>query len=204
MLSSNQSLLLSVLLFALISSTISRSIIRMPSATSRRNIHADENYLYCDSWRLSVETNNAGSWSTIPSSCVSFVQDYMTGDRFISDSETVVADSLAFALTVGIVGDGKDAWIFDVDDTLLSNLPYYQDNGWGSEPYNHTAYYEWVDLANAPAIPPSSFLFKELKKLGFTIFLLTGRDEFQRRRIFRLGKAYLEAGIRPGQKGCSL
>jgi FMN phosphatase YigB (HAD superfamily) len=28
-------------------------------------------------------------------------------------------------------GDGKDAWIFDVDDTLLSTIPYYKKHGFG-------------------------------------------------------------------------
>lgn len=39
---------------------------------------------------------------------------------------------------------------------------------------------EWVYLAEAPALPASLTLYKELQQLGFTIFLLTGRDESQR------------------------
>lgn len=37
-----------------------------------------------------------------------------------------------------------------------------------------------MDLAEAPALPASLTLYKELKQLGFKIFLLTGRSEFQR------------------------
>lgn len=37
-----------------------------------------------------------------------------------------------------------------------------------------------MDLAEAPALPASLRLYKELEELGFTIILLTGRDESQR------------------------
>lgn len=37
-----------------------------------------------------------------------------------------------------------------------------------------------MDLAEAPALPASLSLYKELKQLGFKIFLLTGRSEYQR------------------------
>ncbi|XP_038696865.1 acid phosphatase 1-like [Tripterygium wilfordii] len=178
--SSNQSLLFSVTLFALISSTISRSIIQMP-IPSHRNIHADDEDLLCDSWRLSVETNNMGSWSTVPPDCVTNVKDYMTGERYNMDTLWVTWISLSFAGDLKLAGDGKDAWILGVDDALLSNLPYYQDHGYGSESFNETSYNEWVDLANAPAVPSSPFLYWMLQRYGFTIFLLSGRDEFQRK-----------------------
>ncbi|PPS02671.1 hypothetical protein GOBAR_AA17980 [Gossypium barbadense] len=105
--------------------------IRLPTtATSvpRSNIDDD---LYCASWQLAVETNNAGSWAAIPSRCVPFVRAYMTGQRYASDCEVVANYSLAYASTVQIASDGKDAWVFDVDETLLTNLPYYRDHGFG-------------------------------------------------------------------------
>ncbi|XP_038698217.1 acid phosphatase 1 [Tripterygium wilfordii] len=174
--SSNQFLLLS-LLFTLISSVISQSIIRFPSD---RKIQADDDPLYCDSWRVSVETNNAGSWSVIPSGCVNFVKEYMKGSHYLSDSKVVACESLAFAKSLNITGDGKDAWVFDVDETLLSNLPYYEDHGFGSEIFDEGSFDDWVDLAKAPALPASLNLYKELKNLGFTLFVLTGRSEYQR------------------------
>ncbi|KAF4373047.1 hypothetical protein G4B88_008840 [Cannabis sativa] len=30
-----------------------------------------------------------------------------------------------------MVGNGKDLWIFDIDETLFSILPYYADHGYG-------------------------------------------------------------------------
>lgn len=49
-----------------------------------------------------------------------------------------------------------------------------------SEIFDESSFDEWVDMAEAPAITPSLRLYKELQELGFTIFLLTGRGEYQR------------------------
>lgn len=127
-----------------------------------------------------METNVAGPWRRIPSRCSSFVKNYMTGDPYISDSEAVADASLAFAKTVELSGDGKDAWVFDIDETLLSNVPYYADHGFGSEIFDENSFNAWVDLAEAPALPASLRLYRELELLGFKIILLTGRNEFQR------------------------
>lgn len=104
----------------------------------------------------------------------------MTRDRYSSDSAAVADQSLAFAKTVKVSNDRMDAWIFDIDETLLSNLPYYVNHGFGSEIFDEIAFDKWVNEAEAPAIPASLKLYKELQQLGFTIFLLTGRSEHQR------------------------
>lgn len=166
-------------LSAIASAAASQSLLRMVSEVSASG--DDDGYgLYCDSWRLSEETNNAGYWKTIPARCLQFVAEYMNGKHYASDSEVVAAESLAFAQTVQLVGDGKDVWIFDVDETLISNLPYYADNGYGSEDFNETAFDDWVNLAKAPALPASLTLYEELLGLGFQPVLLTGRIEDQR------------------------
>lgn len=99
-------------------------------SSSQRKVSRDDNQ-YCQSWRFTVETNNAGPWIRIPSRCSSFVKNYITGDPYTSDLEAVADASLAFAKTVKLSGDGKDAWVFDIDETLLSNIPYYADHGFG-------------------------------------------------------------------------
>ncbi|CAL5371211.1 unnamed protein product [Camellia sinensis] len=118
-----------------------------------------------ESWRFSVETNDAGIWTQVPSRCQDYVHDYITGVRYRSDSEMV-------AKTVEFAGNGKDAWVFDIDETLLSNLPYYAHHGFGSETFDEVSFDEWVDLAEAPALLASLKLYKELQEMGFTIFLL--------------------------------
>ncbi|XP_050215697.1 acid phosphatase 1-like [Mercurialis annua] len=173
--SSSSSISLTLLLFTFLPLTLSQSTIQIPAA---RKTWSKDDGLYCSSWRLSVETNNAGYWVKPPARCESYVEDYMTAERYLSDSEVVAADSISFAKSVNVTGDGKDAWVFDIDETLLSNLPYYEVRF--GQPYDEKSYDQWVNLAKAPALPSSLNLYKELKRLGFTIFLLTGRSEHQR------------------------
>ncbi|KAJ4789054.1 hypothetical protein LUZ62_021131 [Rhynchospora pubera] len=178
-------LLSSLLLLSLLASWASaKSILRSlpddPSlflSTGRSSSSDDQ---YCDSWRLSVETNNAGRWSTIPEKCVAFVQAYMEGEKYRSDSDVVAHDSINFAKDVTLAGDGKDIWVFDVDETLLSNAPYYASSGWGSNVFNETSFNDWVAQAKAPALPASIKMYNELLGLGFHMVLLTGRMELQR------------------------
>ncbi|KAM7519487.1 hypothetical protein LguiB_018449 [Lonicera macranthoides] len=175
------------LLLASLSTSTSQSIIQI-SSLHRRTFpggqrsflggRSSDDVLYCDSWRFAVETNDAGSWTQIPARCEGFVKDYMTGDKYSSDSEVVAESSLKFAKSVEVTG--KDAWFFDIDETLLSNLPYYAVHGFGAEIFDEKSFDEWVDMAEAPVLPASLRLYKELQRLGFTIFLLTGRVESQR------------------------
>ncbi|XP_059432484.1 acid phosphatase 1-like, partial [Corylus avellana] len=69
-------------------------------------------------------------------------------------------------------GDGKDAWIFDVDDTLLSTVPYYKKHGFGGEKLNSTSLEAWMKESKAPLK-----LFHEIKDGGFKIFLVSSRKE---------------------------
>ncbi|CAJ2636631.1 unnamed protein product [Trifolium pratense] len=138
-----------ILFFSWIVQISSESILKLPS---EKEISGE----YCDSWRLAVETNNVGSWNQIPANCVDSVAEYMIGERYKRDCDVVGKFSTEFAKRVAIGGDGRDAWVFDIDETLLSNVPYYQAVGFGLN------------------------LYRKLQDLGFTIFLLTGRSEHQR------------------------
>jgi hypothetical protein len=108
-------------------------VIREVTDAPAAGVSSDADALFCDSWRLSVETGNAGPWGAVPARCGAFVRGYMEGERYASDSALAAAESLAFAAPAVAAGDGgaKPAWVFDVDETLLSNAPYYAVNGWG-------------------------------------------------------------------------
>ncbi|CAM8960470.1 unnamed protein product [Rhodiola kirilowii] len=166
-------ILIALILLTLVSSTHSHSLLRM---RTDRKIHT----LYCESWRFAIETNDAGKWSTIPDRCIDSVKEYMDGDRYASDSDVVADYAIAFAKSVNVSEYGNDAWVFDIDETLLSNLPYYREHGFGAEPFDETSFDLWANSAVAPALPASLRLYNELSKLNFTIFLLTGRSENQR------------------------
>ncbi|KAF8083913.1 hypothetical protein N665_0746s0015 [Sinapis alba] len=167
--------LFAVLISPAISSRVLFSTKRPVDGESRSSVAS-----YFESWRLAVETNNAGTWKVVPSKYVSSLETYYNGGQFDKDYNVVASYALAFAKTVKIGGDGKDAWVFDVDETVLSNLEYYKANGYGSEPYNPKTFNEWVVQGTATGFDASLKLYKGLKKLGFSIILITGRDEAQR------------------------
>lgn len=99
-----------------------------------------------------------------------------SSDRYVSDTELVAGYALEFAKSVHITGDGKDSWVFDVDETLLNHLPYYHTFGFGTK-VPSTKLRNWLLRIKAPPLQASLTLYKKLQQLGFTIFILTGRPE---------------------------
>lgn len=60
------------------------------------------------------------------------MKKYVEGERYNSDFKVVSDFAITFAKSVNVSGNGKDAaWVFDIDETLLSNLPYYEEHGYG-------------------------------------------------------------------------
>ncbi|KAL6890130.1 hypothetical protein ACP4OV_008893 [Aristida adscensionis] len=79
-----------------------------------------------------------------------------------------------------IAGDGKEVWVFDIDETALSSLPYYATHGFGIRPFNATSFIEYVKLGTAPALPETQRLYKKLVSLGIRPVFLSGRPDSQR------------------------
>jgi hypothetical protein len=88
---------------------------------------------YCLTWRVMVEANNAKGWSAVPAQCVGYVRGYMASGQYYRDVGAVAEAAAAYAAQVAppAGGDGRDAWVVDVDDTCLSNQPYYQVKQFG-------------------------------------------------------------------------
>ncbi|GJU39291.1 acid phosphatase 1 [Tanacetum coccineum] len=122
-----------LILLTSLTTTISHRLIR---TTPQDHHHQSSGIIndedgYCKSWKFAIEANDAGTWTRVPEKCVKFVEEYMNGERYRSDSEVIASYALAFAKSVAVGNDGKDVWVFDIDETLLSNLPYYVDHGYG-------------------------------------------------------------------------
>ncbi|KAL7162548.1 hypothetical protein ACSBR2_042943 [Camellia fascicularis] len=135
--------------------------------------------LSCLSWRFGVEAHNIIDWKTVPRSCKKYIGHYMLGKQYRKDSKAVVDQALSYAQSLKLAGDGKDVWVFDIDETTLSNLPYYAHHGFGVELYNATSFSKWVNEGKALALPESLRLYKKLLSLKFRIVFLTGRPESQ-------------------------
>ncbi|OIW17193.1 hypothetical protein TanjilG_18148 [Lupinus angustifolius] len=134
----------------------------------------------CSSWRVGVEAHNIIEWKTIPQECEGYVGNYVLGDEYREDSKVVNREAYFYAKSIDVIKDGKNIWVFDIDETTLSNLPYYAHHGFGVEPYNATAFDEWVNLGIAPALPETQKLYNKLLSLGFKIVFLTGRPQSQK------------------------
>lgn len=134
----------------------------------------------CDSWRFAVETNTLRDWDTVPARCEKYVGNYMLGGHYRSDSRAVANEAIAYAEGLNLTGQGKEVWVFDVDETTLSNLPYYAKHGFGVEPYNWSTFGAYVKEANAPVLPETQRLYKRLQALGIKPVILTGRREDKR------------------------
>ncbi|RLN27671.1 hypothetical protein C2845_PM05G26180 [Panicum miliaceum] len=134
----------------------------------------------CDSWRLAVEAYNKRDWRTVPADCEGYVGHYMLGGHYRQDSRVVVDEAVAYAEGLKLGGKGKEVWVFDIDETSLSNLPYYATHGFGTKPYNATSFNAYVLEGSAPALPETQRLFRKLIALGIKPVFLTGRTEDQR------------------------
>lgn len=85
----------------------------------------------CLSWQFGVEANNVIGWKTVPKECEGYVGHYMLGSRYRKDSKVVTDEALLYAERLNLRKDGKNLWIFDIDETAVSNLPYYAHHGFG-------------------------------------------------------------------------
>nr|BAJ97988.1 predicted protein [Hordeum vulgare subsp. vulgare]BAK01226.1 predicted protein [Hordeum vulgare subsp. vulgare] len=150
-------------------------LIQLPTAADKGGDEAVE--LRCASWRTAGEANNLSPWAAVPPDCVPHVRAYLTGPAYRSDLDLVAREASAYARSAAASTGDAAAWVFDVDETLLSNLPYYAQHGYGLELFDHREFDRWVETGEAPAIPSSLRLYREVRDLGFKTFLLTGRSE---------------------------
>lgn len=136
---------------------------------------------YCESWRMNVELHNIKDYVVVPQECVAYVGKYITSTQYKVDSERTIDECILHLSNNCILeNDGKDAWIFDIDDTLLSTVPYYKDNGFGGNKPNVTSLEDWMSQGKGTALKHSLKLFNHLKSLGVQIFIVSSRREHLR------------------------
>ncbi|KAI3727286.1 hypothetical protein L1987_67099 [Smallanthus sonchifolius] len=131
----------------------------------------------CVTWRWAVETNNIKDFSNaIPDQCIDYIDSYMLGSQYRQDFKLVCDVAYEYAQGLNLTGDGKDLWVFDVDDTTLSCLPYFLEQGsW--ELNVHSSYAQWTAKGGLPVIREALDLYNKLIKLGFKIVFITGMHE---------------------------
>ncbi|CAL9064409.1 acid phosphatase 1 [Musa acuminata AAA Group] len=136
---------------------------------------------YCESWRMNAELNNIRGFEVVPGECVGYIGAYMTSTQYEVDVQLAAEESLLF-LTDSFQpsGDGKDAWIFDLDDVLLSTVPYFKMHDFGGTKTNRGSLEAWMREGNAPAIEHMLTLFYLIRGKGLKVFILSSRAEYLR------------------------
>ncbi|XP_019194181.1 PREDICTED: acid phosphatase 1-like [Ipomoea nil] len=153
-------------------------------------------YLNCLSWRLGVEANNIRDWARVPRLCEGYIGHYMLGRQYRDDCTAVAASAIRYATAVELVHDGKDVWVFDIDETALSNLPYYArvEVGFGIRRCNATKFEEWIRDGKAPAMQETLRLYNSVLALGMKpVFISETKEQFRSARISNLRKAGFRA-----------
>ncbi|KAF4378171.1 hypothetical protein G4B88_022994 [Cannabis sativa] len=118
-------------------------------------------------------------FEVVPQECVEYIQQYMTSSQYKADSEMALEEVKLYlsGSCTTLENDGKDAWIFDVDDTLISTIPYYKRHGFGGEKRNTTSLETWMKKRKAPALKHTLNIFHDIKDKGLKIFLISSRSE---------------------------
>ncbi|KAK9905990.1 hypothetical protein M0R45_000115 [Rubus argutus] len=105
---------------------------------------------YCESWRMNVELHNIREFQVVPEECIGYIGTYVTSTQYKVDSERAIEECVEYLSTsCNLKKDGRDAWIFDIDDTLLSTVPFYKrhHSGWlleHSNSMNQGQFLFWV------------------------------------------------------------
>ncbi|XP_047959776.1 acid phosphatase 1-like [Salvia hispanica] len=137
----------------------------------------------CQSFRVGVEANNVRDWSTVPSYCKNYIKTYLTSKQWGLDVEAVANEAYEYAATFQKDAFLKDIWVFDVEETLVSNLNYLASSTvqYGTQPLGLN-YYEWL-RANSTVVPAMKELYDALLEMGFPIFLLSAAPSSERETL---------------------
>jgi acid phosphatase len=102
---------------------------------------------------------------------------YADSPAYAEDLAASVASAEPFLTARSKTGGQKLTVIFDIDETVLSNLPHMKKADWGYQPSSWDA---WVAEADAPVLPPVRDVYGTALSLGYKIFFLSGRTEADR------------------------
>lgn len=110
------------------------------------------------------------------------VTDYAENGRYDSDLINSVSSAKTYLKKRTAKGGEKLTVVFDIDETVLSNLPHMKSADWGYQPKNWNA---WVNEAKAPALNPVKEVYLTALSEGIHVIFLTGRTEAERAATVR-------------------
>lgn len=113
------------------------------------------------------------------------VAAYIDGGDYDKDLQRVSDSASAWIVKRSAQG-GKLAIVFDIDETVLSNLPHIRKEDWGYDP---DIWGKWVAESSAPAIPSVREVYRNALANNVTVFFITGRRDYENASTARNLKA---------------
>lgn len=98
------------------------------------------------------------------------VKQYHTSEQYIEDMNKIVDDALLNLRQMKL--PSNPAFVFDIDETALSNMAYELKYNFGYDP---KTWDEWMLEASAPALAPVKRFYDSLVIRGIHILFITGR-----------------------------
>ncbi|KAI8000624.1 Acid phosphatase 1 [Camellia lanceoleosa] len=127
---------------------------------------------------MNDELHNIWDFEVVAKKCTEYVGKYMNSIQYKVDSERAVDKCTVFLSTsCSLKRDGRDAWIFNIHDTLLSTVPYCKKHHFGEKKLNISSLEEWQSKAKETALEHTLKLFNDLKGRGMHIILVSSRRE---------------------------
>lgn len=108
--------------------------------------------------------------------------EYDRSGEYTRDLAASVGSAKSFLKDRSSSGEEKLAVVFDIDETVISNLPHMEQADWGYQPASWDA---WVATAKGPAITPVRDIYQIAIDLDMHVFFLTGRKEKDRSATVR-------------------
>ncbi|MBS0663356.1 MAG: HAD family acid phosphatase [Verrucomicrobia bacterium] len=105
------------------------------------------------------------------------VRAYVQSGEYERDIAKVTTEADAWLQARARQGGKNLTVLFDVDETLLSNLPEMESIDFGYVPQIWTA---WIAKAEAPGLTPACELLRTARRLGYRVIILSGRRERDR------------------------
>jgi len=103
----------------------------------------------------------------------------MRSGQYENDVKETIRAAESYWSSVIPNADGFDAVLMEIDETALSNVPYYNSFQLRSQLHSETAWNHWIEQAEAPALTDTLKLYQKLQTNGLALIFLTRRHENQ-------------------------
>jgi len=97
---------------------------------------------------------------------------YLDDGRYEAGLAKVAAEAKSWIEQRAKPGEGQLAVVFDIDETILSNVPHMREMDFGYVP---ALWDQWVEAADATPIAPVVEVFRTARRHGVAVFFITGR-----------------------------